>query len=259
MRWTPVPEQSSDSLVSAARQEPSSRRSGSAPGSSGASSAPRSSRRRCVPATRMSTRRRATPTRSSSATGLAASGVPRERVFITTKVRPDRMADGDLQRSVDESLAKLRRRPRSTCCCSTGRTRRSRSQDTIRALNAVKRDGRARHIGLSNFTQPAARRGLAPDQGAVRGRADRVPPLSRPDEDARGAASPRHGDHRLLPDRARQGRRRSGHRGDRQGTWPQRRAGDAALAHPAARRRRHPEDGARSSGWRRTSTSSTSR
>jgi diketogulonate reductase-like aldo/keto reductase len=39
--------------------------------------------------------------------GLAASGVPRSRVFITTKVRPNRVADGDLQRSVDESLSKL--------------------------------------------------------------------------------------------------------------------------------------------------------
>ena len=57
--------------------------------------------------------------------GLKASGVPRERVFITTKVRPDRMADGDLQRSVDESLSKLGV-PRSISCCSTGRTRRSR-------------------------------------------------------------------------------------------------------------------------------------
>ena len=40
--------------------------------------------------------------------GLMASGVPRDRIFITTKVRPDRLADGDLQRSVDESLSKLR-------------------------------------------------------------------------------------------------------------------------------------------------------
>ena len=107
--------------------------------------------------------------------------------------------------------------------------------------------------------QPAAREGLAPDQGAVRRRADRVPPVSRPDEDARGAAPARHGDHRLLPDRARQGRRRSRDRGDRRGAWPHRRAGDAALACPAARRRRDPQDRAEPSGWRRISPFSTSR
>ena len=40
--------------------------------------------------------------------GIAASGVARERLFITTKVQPQRMGDGDLQRSVEESLRKLR-------------------------------------------------------------------------------------------------------------------------------------------------------
>ena len=39
--------------------------------------------------------------------GIAACGVLRERLFITTKVRPDRLGDGDLQRSVEESLLKL--------------------------------------------------------------------------------------------------------------------------------------------------------
>lgn len=83
--------------------------------------------------------------------GLAASGVARETVFVTTKVQPQRMADGDLQRSVDESLARL----------GTGwidllllhwPNPAIPLKDSIRALNAVRRDGRVRHIGLSNFT-----------------------------------------------------------------------------------------------------------
>src|SRR5437868_2237919 len=40
--------------------------------------------------------------------GIARSRVPRDEVFITTKMRPELMGDGDLQRSVEESLVKLR-------------------------------------------------------------------------------------------------------------------------------------------------------
>ena len=85
--------------------------------------------------------------------GIAASGLARERLFITTKVQPERMGDGDLQRSVEEGLRKLRvsqvdllllhwPNPVSPLAVS------------IRALNSVKRDGLGRHIGLSNFTGP---------------------------------------------------------------------------------------------------------
>src|ERR1044072_7147042 len=40
--------------------------------------------------------------------GLAASGIERDKLFITTKVQPQYRGDGDLQRSVSESLRKLR-------------------------------------------------------------------------------------------------------------------------------------------------------
>src|SRR5436190_20393080 len=40
--------------------------------------------------------------------GIRTSGVPREDVFVTTKVQPQRIADGPLQRSVEESLKRLR-------------------------------------------------------------------------------------------------------------------------------------------------------
>lgn len=83
--------------------------------------------------------------------GLAASGVPRDRVFVTTKVRPDRMAEGDLQRSVDESLSKLRVSEIDLLLLHWPNPEMP-LVGTIRALNAVKRDGRTRHIGLSNFT-----------------------------------------------------------------------------------------------------------
>jgi 2,5-diketo-D-gluconate reductase B len=83
--------------------------------------------------------------------GLIASGVPRDRVFITTKVRPDRLANGDLQRSVDDSLSKLGVSAIDLLLLHWPNPEIP-LEGTIHALNAVKRDGRARHIGLSNFT-----------------------------------------------------------------------------------------------------------
>lgn len=83
--------------------------------------------------------------------GLAASLVPRDEVFITTKVTPDNLADGTLQRSVDDSLRKLRVSEIDLLLLHWPNPRIP-LDGTIKALNAVKRDGQTRHIGLSNFT-----------------------------------------------------------------------------------------------------------
>ena len=83
--------------------------------------------------------------------GIAASGVARERLFITTKVQPQRMGDGDLQRSVEESLRKLGVSQVDLLLLHWPNPAIPLA-DSIRALNSVKRDGLARHIGLSNFT-----------------------------------------------------------------------------------------------------------
>ena len=83
--------------------------------------------------------------------GLAASGVARDDVFLTTKVQPQRMAAGDLERSVDESLARLGT-DRIDLLLLHWPNPEIPLADSIHALNRVRRDGRARHIGLSNFT-----------------------------------------------------------------------------------------------------------
>jgi 2,5-diketo-D-gluconate reductase B len=83
--------------------------------------------------------------------GLRSSGVPRDQVFITTKVRPDRLTDGVLQGSVDESLGKLGVSEIDLLLIHWPNPGVPLAE-TIRALNDVKRDGRVRHIGLSNFT-----------------------------------------------------------------------------------------------------------
>ena len=83
--------------------------------------------------------------------GLSSSGVERKTVFLTTKVRTDKMADGELQRSVEESLRKLRVDHVDLLLLHWPNPLIPLA-DSIRALNQVKREGLARHIGLSNFT-----------------------------------------------------------------------------------------------------------
>lgn len=84
------------------------------------------------------------------AEGLRVSKVPREQVWITTKVWWDSVADGALQRSAEASLERLGidqvdllliHWPSKTVPLS----------ESIRALNDAKRRGLTRHIGVSNF------------------------------------------------------------------------------------------------------------
>ncbi len=83
--------------------------------------------------------------------GLRASGVPRDEIFLTTKVWPSDIADGDLQRSVEASLKRLQvdRLDLALIHWPSGTIPLA---DSIRALNEVKDRGLARHIGVSNFT-----------------------------------------------------------------------------------------------------------
>ena len=82
--------------------------------------------------------------------GIRSSGVSRQEIFITTKVRPQLVQDGPLQKSVEDSLRRLGTsidlllihwpNPEVTVT------------ETMRALSQAKRLGLTRHIGVSNFT-----------------------------------------------------------------------------------------------------------
>lgn len=82
--------------------------------------------------------------------GIAASGLPREDIFLTTKVWPDRFLPGQLQLSVDESLARLNT-PYVDLLLLHWPNPEVPLEDTLDALNDMRRIGRARHIGISNF------------------------------------------------------------------------------------------------------------
>jgi 2,5-diketo-D-gluconate reductase B len=82
--------------------------------------------------------------------GLRASGVGRDEVFVTTKVWNDSLRARDFRRSVETSLKKLKLAAVDLILIHWPNERVPLAE-TIGALVAVKRDGLARHIGVSNF------------------------------------------------------------------------------------------------------------
>ena len=82
--------------------------------------------------------------------GLKASPVPREDVFVTTKVWPDNIGDGPLQRSAEASLRRLGLDYVDLLLIHWPNAEIP-LKDSIRALCEVKTRGLARHIGVSNF------------------------------------------------------------------------------------------------------------
>ena len=83
--------------------------------------------------------------------GMRASGIPREEMFVTTKVWHNRLAAGDLERSVDESLTRLNL-PHVDLLLIHWPNAAIPLKDTLAALAKVKRARLTRHIGAANFT-----------------------------------------------------------------------------------------------------------
>ena len=83
--------------------------------------------------------------------GLRASGVRRDDVFLTTKVWTNHFAPHDLERSVKESLARLRL-PSVDLLLLHWPNPQVPLAETLGALSHAKTMGLARHIGVSNFT-----------------------------------------------------------------------------------------------------------
>ena len=83
--------------------------------------------------------------------GLRASGVKRDDVFVTTKIWPSHFAPLELERSARERLAQLRLNEVDLLLLHWPNPQIPLAE-TLGALARVKRDGLARHIGISNFT-----------------------------------------------------------------------------------------------------------
>src|SRR6202050_5163726 len=83
--------------------------------------------------------------------GLRASGVERDSVCITTKIWPSHFAPRELERAARASLERLRLSEVDLLLLHWPNPQVPLA-DTIGALCKVKREGLARHIGVSNFT-----------------------------------------------------------------------------------------------------------
>ncbi|MEJ0013142.1 MAG: aldo/keto reductase [Bauldia sp.] len=83
--------------------------------------------------------------------GIRAGGVPREQLFITTKVGPENLAERDFYASVENSLKQLRVDQVDLLLIHWA-SKVLPVADTIKPLNEAKRRGWTKHIGVSNFT-----------------------------------------------------------------------------------------------------------
>ena len=83
--------------------------------------------------------------------GLHASGVKRSDVFVTTKIWPAHFAPRDFERAARDCVTRLGLREVDLLLLHWPNPQVPLA-DTLGALCKVKRDGLARHIGVSNFT-----------------------------------------------------------------------------------------------------------
>jgi len=83
--------------------------------------------------------------------GLRASGVKRGEVFVTTKIWPTHFAPRELERAARDCLVRLRLSEVDLLLLHWPNPRIPLAE-ALGALVKVKRDGLARHIGVSNFT-----------------------------------------------------------------------------------------------------------
>lgn len=83
--------------------------------------------------------------------GLRESGVPRDEIFVTTKVWHDDIRDGALQRSAEASLKRLGLDIVDLLLIHWP-NREVPTAEAVRALCDARKRGLARNIGVSNFT-----------------------------------------------------------------------------------------------------------
>ena len=83
--------------------------------------------------------------------GLRQSGVKREDIFLTTKVRENNLLPENFNKSLDQSLANLQL-PYVDLLLIHWNNKDIPFKVSIGALCQAKKDGRAKHVGVANFT-----------------------------------------------------------------------------------------------------------
>ncbi|MGH8664566.1 MAG: aldo/keto reductase [Burkholderiales bacterium] len=83
--------------------------------------------------------------------GVKRSGIPRNRLFITTKVSHEYLRAGDFARSLEQSLSRLDTDYVDQLLVHWPSTEGIPLAETMGALAKAKREGKARYIGVANF------------------------------------------------------------------------------------------------------------
>ena len=83
--------------------------------------------------------------------GMRAAGVPREEIFLCTKVSHEYLRADDFARSVEESLENLQVDYVDLLLVHWPSPDGIPLEETMGALAKAKRDGLARHVGVANF------------------------------------------------------------------------------------------------------------
>lgn len=98
--------------------------------------------------------------------GVRDSGLPRDEIFVTTKVWNDAQGYDGTLRAVEASLQRLGMDRIELCLIHWPCPARDRYLDTWRALIRLREEGRVRSIGVSNFQPPHLER-LVGETGVV--------------------------------------------------------------------------------------------
>jgi len=104
--------------------------------------------------------------------GIVLSGVAREKIFVTTKLWNSHQGYGETLRAFNESLRRLRLDYVDLYLIHWPMPQWDRYLESWRALIELRKDGRARSIGVSNFQIPHLRRlldetGVAPSVNQI--------------------------------------------------------------------------------------------
>lgn len=91
---------------------------------------------------------------------LKSSGLARDAIFLTTKVRPDEVAPGQLERAAEASVKRLGVDQVDLLLIHWPRADLS-AAEMMKGLCAAKRQGLARHVGVSNFPSALLREAIA--------------------------------------------------------------------------------------------------
>lgn len=98
--------------------------------------------------------------------GLRSSGVPREEIFVTTKLWNDQQGYDEALRGLEESLGKLQLDYVDLYLIHWPVPQADKYVDSWRALSRLREEGRAKSIGVSNF-QTAHLQRLLDETGVV--------------------------------------------------------------------------------------------